>query len=532
MSQPLCTDVTGHAPHAPQHGSATDPQWIKLRIEYNSKKNIVSFLPKNKEIIACGLILQEAPNCMGLQGWMVESRKMRGNQAMLRLHVTMTPMDYSLTEVVEKCLVTITGVAFLSLLLGAATGVSEMHSLDMVLCDIKGDNFFVSVEACDKEVPIPKEAIGGYNVTVCIGDYCLALHGIEGNKSATFNHGGDSEYCRDANHLPSKSRDLYNFGRMIEILMLLGLSNGTLNLSSTLFNRLIAVAEKLQSSVPATCPTAAELVDIFAGLVKLGEQYNAPVLVEGEPEVEKESKGKEESVSVEEDKWARQLKKQLEEVSSSPPLSTARLVSLSDPGESCVNTERSQLASCGLKEEASSPELSTAALSDCTRGLKEEASSPSLSKAAMSDCTSGLRDEASSPALSSAALSDLGSRSEVNTASDNCAEEIYPYVDLYPSFVPVNTTEWSRFARCAASTRAAYTRRLCEDRLNEAPVSVDCFPAEGTFFNTASYLKMMDKEVGSGDCFPGAAAVKAAGPTWGAMGRRVVGFARTILPTW
>eukprot|EP00798_Chlamydomonas_sp_ICE-L_P011593 gene11593-34296_t len=221
--------------------------------------------------VACGLELDGAPHCMGLQGWRLETRKMRG-KAMCRLHVAMNPMQANLESLVYNSTEGISGVNFLSLLLGAFRGVEAMHSRGIVHSDIKEDNFFVSLETLEEgEVAVHSQAeaaVNGCKAMVFIGDYGLSHKGLE-----DYGYGYRGRMGIDDNEMSNFARDMFALGVMIDKLMM----SGNVNMSIHSEDNLLNLVGCLKKTIPSKRLSASRAVKFLAGLLDQEETIVAMV---------------------------------------------------------------------------------------------------------------------------------------------------------------------------------------------------------------------------------------------------------------
>eukprot|EP00798_Chlamydomonas_sp_ICE-L_P011583 gene11583-34283_t len=224
--------------------------------------------------VACGLELDGAPHCMGLQGWRLETRKMRG-KAMCRLHVAMNPMQANLESLVYNSTEGISGVNFLSLLLGAFRGVEAMHSRGIVHSDIKEDNFFVSLETLEEgEVAVHSQAeaaVNGCKAVVFIGDYGLSHKGLE-----DYGYGYRGRMGIDDNEMSNFARDMFALGVMIDKLMM----SGNINMSIHSEDNLLNLVGCLENPIPSKRLSASRAVKFLAGLLDQEETIVAMVAQE------------------------------------------------------------------------------------------------------------------------------------------------------------------------------------------------------------------------------------------------------------
>eukprot|EP00798_Chlamydomonas_sp_ICE-L_P011546 gene11546-34261_t len=229
-------------------------KWIRVR----NLEALSWWVPE----VACSMNFRGLPYCMESDAWTIQTKTIKG-RAMCRLLITMTAMSTNLRSLVLESQQPIKGEAFVSLLLGAAMGVLSLHVRDTVHCDIKGENFFVSMEECDPGSPVPADAVAGCKCSVFIGDYGMCLQGIK--DSANTRHGGSRLHRGVGDcELAGKSRDIWGFGQMLQEL----LQSRALDISGQLGEQLCSLLMALKHSDPTQRPTVHLLVTSLREILK------------------------------------------------------------------------------------------------------------------------------------------------------------------------------------------------------------------------------------------------------------------------
>eukprot|EP00798_Chlamydomonas_sp_ICE-L_P002530 gene2530-5480_t len=351
--------------------------------------------------VACGMNFRGLPYCMESDAWTIQTKTIKG-RAMCRLLITMTAMSTNLRSLVLESQQPIHGEAFVSLLLGAAMGVLSLHVRDTVHCDIKGENFFVSMEECDPGSPVPAEAVAGCKCSVFIGDYGMCLQGIK--DSANTRHGGSRLHRGVGDcELAGKSRDIWGFGQMLQEL----LQSRTLDISGQLGEQLCSLLMALKHSDPTQRPTVHSLVTSLREILKELKEEVATAPQPCEALVATPEGVREEAATAAQPFGA---------LVATPEGVREEAATAAQPCGALVATPE------GVREEAATAAQPCEALVATPEGVREEAATAAQPCGALVATPEGVREEAAAAAQPCGALvaTPEGVREEAATAAQPC----------------------------------------------------------------------------------------------------------------